>query len=242
MAKFHWRFFLHRWHRRIGLVAALFVLLLVTTGILLNHTNDIGLDRMPLENAWLRAHYGLDKGGVDAGKPASYRFAGRELQARDGQLRLAGIRLTDCPQLIGVMETQDQVLVVCPDRLVLLTPDGELIDQADSLRGIPSGLSAVAVQGNNVFLRQGETSLGVNLNDLSVHPVEAAPDVAWQGAQETIDATPMDAITWERVVLDLHSGRLFGHFGVWLVDLMAIGAALLALSGLVLARRRHRAR
>jgi len=240
VAKFHWRFWFHRWHRRIGMVAAFFVLLLVVTGILLNHTNDIGLDRAPLENHWLRAHYGLGNEGGEAEKASPHRLAGRELRVLDGQLWLGSERLTDCSQLIGVMEKQDQVLVVCPDRLVLLTPDGQMIDQADSLRGIPAGLSALAVQGDNILLRQGDTSLGVNLADLSVHPVEAAPDVAWQGSLAAMNAAPVEAITWERVVLDLHSGRLFGRFGVWLVDLMAVGAALLAISGLVLAQRRHR--
>lgn len=242
MAKFHWRFFLHRWHRRIGMTAALFVLLLVVTGLLLNHTNDIGLDRVPLEHRWLRAHYGLGNAEADVVQAGQHRLAGRELQVRDGQLWLDSERLTDCPQLIGVMEKPDQVLVVCPDRLVLLTPDGQMIDQADSLRGIPAGLSAVAEHGDSILLRQGKTSLGVDLADLSVHPVEAAPDVAWQGSLAAMDAAPVEAITWERVVLDLHSGRLFGRFGVWLVDLMALGAAVLAISGLVLARRRQRVR
>lgn len=222
------------------MVAALFVLLLVVTGLLLNHTNDIGLDRAPLENRWLRAHYGLGNEEVDAEKSASYRLAGYALRMRDGQLWLGNERLTDCSQLIGVMEKQDQVLVVCSDRLVLLTPDGQMIDQADSLRGIPAGLSALAVQGDNIYLRRGDTSLGVNLADLSVHPVGEAPDVAWQSSPAAMNAAPVDAITWERVVLDLHSGRLFGRFGVFLVDLMAVGAALLAISGLVLAQRRHR--
>lgn len=239
MARLHLRFVLLRWHRRIGVVAALFLLLLAVTGLLLNHTHDIGLDRMPLQNAWLRSHYGLSG---DAATTTRHTLAGRPLSARDGQLWLGDERLTDCSHLVGVMSRRDEVLVVCPDRLVLLTPDGQLVDQADGLRGIPAGLSAYSEQGDTILVKTADSSLGVNLADLSVQAVTAGPDVVWQGNAPAASAeAPADAITWERVVLDLHSGRLFGKAGVWVVDVMGVASILLALSGLVLYfRRRHR--
>lgn len=238
MLKSHWRFVFLRWHRRIGVAVALFLLLLAVTGILLNHSHDIGLDHKPLENRWLRAHYGLESAGTaSAGK---HELAGRALRVRDGQLWLGEDQLTDCAHLVGVMESREQVLVVCPDRLVLLTPDGQLIDQADSLRGIPSGLSAVSSDGDTILLKTADSSLGVNLADLSVHQVQTGPDVVWQEPVMAMPSAPVDAITWERVMLDLHSGRLFGSFGVWLVDLTGIATIVLALSGVWLFFRRRR--
>lgn len=238
MARSHLRFVFLRWHRRIGVAAAVLLLLLAVTGLLLNHTHDVGLDRMPLENRWLRAHYGLESTVV----APQHTVAGRPLRATDGQLWLGGERLTDCPHLVGVMSRRDEVLVVCPDRLILLTPDGQMIDQADSLRGIPSGLSGYSEQGDTILLKTADNSLGVNLSDLSVQAVAVGPDVVWQGAAPAGDAVaPAEAITWERVMLDLHSGRLFGRVGVWVVDVMGVASVLLALSGLVLYfRRRHR--
>jgi len=41
-------------------------------------------------------------------------------------------------------------------------------------------------------------------------------------------------LSWERVMLDLHSGRLFGTAGVWVVDVAAVLLLFLALSGFVL--------
>ena len=38
-------------------------------------------------------------------------------------------------------------------------------------------------------------------------------------------------ITYERIVVDLHSGRLFGSFGVTLIDLVTIGIILLSMTG-----------
>lgn len=236
MNKSHWRFFLLRWHRRTGVVVALFVLLLVITGILINHAHELGLDSSPLQNNWLRARYGLPA--------AAAGIAADGVQVHDGRLYVDGQFRAECARLVGVMEKEKagQRLVVCPDRLLLLTSDGELIDQADNLRGIPSGLSAIGRQGDDILLKQGESIFGVDLMDLSLHPLAGSPEVVWQGDAEAGPAVvsgSVPGITWERVLLDLHSGRLFGRYGPWLVDVMALLFAALAISGLVLARRRH---
>lgn len=234
MARSHWRFFLLRWHRRLGVVSALFVLLLVVTGVLLNHGHELGLDRLPLENPWLRRHYGLPA-ETDAG--LVQQLPAGELRVHAGKLQFNGRALADCSRLVGVVEQQGQILAVCSNRLLLLTPEGELIDQADRLRGVPEGLSAVRTQRGEVLLRNGEGSFSVDLNDLSIRPL--APDRA-AGQPSAKDLQPAD-LSWERVLEDLHSGRLFGRFGVWLMDGMAILFAILAVSGLVMAwRRPHR--
>ena len=49
---------LWRWHRRLGLAAALFVLLLAGSGILLNHTADLGLERRFIDWPLLHRLYG----------------------------------------------------------------------------------------------------------------------------------------------------------------------------------------
>jgi len=38
-------------------------------------------------------------------------------------------------------------------------------------------------------------------------------------------------ISWQRVVLDMHSGRWFGPLGPWIVDLAALVLLFLACSG-----------
>jgi hypothetical protein len=38
-------------------------------------------------------------------------------------------------------------------------------------------------------------------------------------------------LSWERLLLDLHSGRLFGQAGVWIVDAVGVLLITLASSG-----------
>ncbi|MCF7982624.1 MAG: hypothetical protein K9K86_11625, partial [Pseudomonadales bacterium] len=50
-----------RWHRRIALIAAIFVVLLALTGLLINHANELGLDKQQLQGSWVARWYGIKK-------------------------------------------------------------------------------------------------------------------------------------------------------------------------------------
>ena len=62
---------------------------------------------------------------------------------------------------------------------------------------------------------------------------------------ETLEATGrkpnlFSLISWERLLLDIHSGRVLGSLGVVLVDLMALLFMLMAASGVwIWSRRRN---
>lgn len=219
----------------VSAVAALAVLLLVATGLLLNHRADLGLDRAPVEHPWLRSFYGTPA-VAEAAPGLAHRLPTGDLAVQDGQLRLNDKVLGDCPRLIGVVEQPGQILAACSNRLILLTPEGELIRQADTLRSIPDGLSAVGRRGDEVLVRQGESTFSVNLGDLSVTP--ASPDGQGQSPETTVGGEAAD-VAWEQVVLDLHSGRVFGRHGPWFMDALALLFTVLALSGLVLFWRRR---
>lgn len=47
-------------------------------------------------------------------------------------------------------------------------------------------------------------------------------------------------LPWERVILDLHSGRIFGPWGPWLMDAAAILLLFLAGSGVSIWWKRQR--
>ena len=51
---------LYRWHRRIGMIAVLFVVVLSITGILLNHNAQLDLNKTKVTSSWLLALYGMD--------------------------------------------------------------------------------------------------------------------------------------------------------------------------------------
>jgi hypothetical protein len=233
----HWRFFLLRWHRRIGVLAALFVVMLSVTGILLNHSHDFGFDTRPLESRWLRHYYGLP---AERDQGLRHRLVAGELQVRSEFLQFNQQKIAPCSQLLSVIEQGQLVLAACSGRLFLLTQDGELVDQADALRGVPEGPALLSLVQGQVILQQGDRRFQVDLTDLSLRPL--ARDMAAPAAKVISIETAVGDIHWERVLFDVHSGRLFGRYGPWLMDIMAVLFVVLAVSGLVMARRRHHRR
>ena len=51
--------FIRHWHARIGVLAALFFLFLAISGVALNHTDALNLDKQAVSTNWLMRWYGL---------------------------------------------------------------------------------------------------------------------------------------------------------------------------------------
>ncbi len=52
----------------------------------------------------------------------------------------------------------------------------------------------------------------------------------WYGLPPATEGV-QEVVTWDRLLLDLHTGRFFGHLGPYVMDLAAILLLLLAVSG-----------
>jgi len=54
------RFTAFLWHRRIGLFALVLVVILAITGLMLNHTEKLGLAESYISREWLLNWYGIE--------------------------------------------------------------------------------------------------------------------------------------------------------------------------------------
>lgn len=229
------RIFFLKWHRTLGLAAALFVLVLVGTGIALNHGNSLSLDHDPAPS-WALPLYGIEPALPGEGFQAGEQW----LVESERQLFFNNSGIGRCaPPLIGAVALDGMILAICQDILYLFTASGELIESSVdipepllSLQGKDSASSVALVQGR---FRQYQ----FDVDAFSWLPLPNAAAIQSVKSQtlpvniaEAIAADRVIAdITWERFLLDLHSGRLFGDWGVWFVDLVAIILAVLAVSG-----------
>jgi len=234
---------LYIWHRYIGLAAAAFVIILSATGLALNHTEQLELDTTHMQSDLLLDWYGVhaphDMTSYQAG-PHTITAAGDRIYWNTTEL--PGIQ----PPLLGAIEYAGLVVVAVPGKLLLFTPGGDLIEQLDGAAGVPAGMQAIGITPGN---------------DLAVHAAHGyyrttADFLDWQET-DTLDADWVSAVepsaalnsavqaayrgtglSLERVMLDIHSGRILGSWGVYLVDAAAILFLLLALSGVWLWARR----
>ncbi len=50
---------LREWHRKLGIMAAFFIIFLSLSGVALNHTTTLSLAHQPISNLWLLDLYGI---------------------------------------------------------------------------------------------------------------------------------------------------------------------------------------
>jgi hypothetical protein len=232
------------WHRHIGLASALFVILLTLTGLLLNHTDDLALNSRHVQSPLVLDWYGI--------KAPDAMFS---YTAGSGTVTEVGTQVywntTPIPQvstpLLGSVEAHGLVIIGAGEQLLLFTPDGELIERLDNSAGIPTGIQSLGrnAAGDLVV----KTAHGIYQADSSILKWHETADAAltW-----TVPVDPPPALraalqrayrgtglTLERVLLDIHSGRILGSRGVYVVDAAALLFLLLASSGVWLWRRHH---
>ncbi len=233
-----------KWHRYFGLVIAFFVVLLATTGILLNHTEELELSQRQISNPLLLTLYGIPAPEVVAvfTTPKHRLVVGKQAAMLDNHPIAAP------PPVNGLVEANGILVLASGDSVMLLTPDGELIDSITA----PAPVERIGLAGNRVVVESGDTKYVLNEEMTQLQPsqnlLEAAPDWSTPAAltkaqrDQATNLLPRNSIPLERVILDLHSGRLFGYAGVIVFDLIAIAMVVLALTGLWMWLWRNRRR
>lgn len=237
--------FARHWHARAGVLAALFFLFLAFTGLALNHTDTFKLDRKEVDAGWLMCWYGLKsevpthgylfESGYFIGDGERWVMDGRELPgvagAAKGAVEIAGIRY-----------------IAAAASLQLYQADGSLIDK---LTG--SALPALPIHklGRRDEMLVLDTAQGIfssadgltwesasSTGVVWAHPQALPPKAASDSAAHFAPSLPL-----ERVLLDVHSGRILGRFGPFAMDLVALVLMALALSGIWIylrsIRKRH---
>jgi uncharacterized iron-regulated membrane protein len=239
---------LYIWHRYIGLSTALFVVVLSVTGLALNHTESLQLDTWHVQSDTLLNWYGIKAPDTIV----SYR-AGTHAFSQLGNSVYRDLQLLPSAEgaLAGAVEFADLIVTGLEGSLLLFTASGELIEQLGPAAGVPAGIQAIGSNPTGKLVIKTAQGIYQTDENFITWAATTGSGVAWA------EAAPLDEglaralrDTWrgsglslERVLLDVHSGRILGEAGVWLVDAAALLFLLLAGSGLWLwGRRRASAR
>lgn len=222
------------WHRRLGLLALLLVFVLSITGILLNHTETLKLDERTVNSDLLMDWYGINPQG-----PAKkFSTASHWLAHWDQQLFLNGERLQTSAQTVhGMIETADMLAVALDQQLLLMDFDGEVIE----LMPLQTVISRIGLSENRLALLDNNDEFYLadrHISQLQQQPIQATQ---WSDA-EPVEGEQLEqlkllyrgkGLDMERLVLDLHSGRLFHPtWGVYIMDASAIIMMFLGVSGI----------
>lgn len=223
--------FIRRWHARLGLTAALFFIVLVVTGIALNHTERLGLAHTAIQSDALNRWYGLPSPRILAAYPDAAFVATPETWLYQGRKLAEG-----GGAVMGVVALPDMLAVASSQSLVLYTPPGERIDtlRGSALPHLP--ITALGRRGDAIVIKT-PSGMFTSSDGLAWQPLQNG-DVIWAQAAppsaSLVNQLPQltPSLPLERIVLDFHSGRLLGVYGPYLMDLAAVFLLILSLSGI----------
>lgn len=230
---------LREWHRKLGIIAAFFLVFLSISGIALNHTDTLSLAHTPIKSTWLLEHYGISS-------PNNVRFYGdNNLIVTDNLVWLGDELLFEsASNIIGITPMTINELqafaVVSIDQLYFYSQSGELIDQLGDESGFPIGASAIALSDGMLVIKSISGTMQYNSDTFLFRDIKPKIKFKWilsnQVEEKKISVAKLNYrsqhLTVERIVLDAHSGRILGLFGVLFMDAVAVLLILLSMSGI----------
>lgn len=226
--------FVRHWHARVGVLAALFFIMLTITGLLLNHTERLQLDSKPVGTPWLMQWYGLKSLSPDHGYLSRQGYA-----ASDGQRHVLNGKMLDefAGPLLGLAEINEAYYLATTSSIHIYDMDGRLIEKLSGMALPAPFISRIGSADDDLLI---ETNQGTfkSKDGLSWEKHTGTPP-RWS-ALEPLPADKKTKVSklfaptlpLERIVLDVHSGRILGRHGPLVMDLVALVLLALSLSGI----------
>lgn len=222
-----------KYHQKIGLMSVIVVILLSITGILLNHTEELSLKKQSVNSHFIQNWYGIElpkksqvfKLGEDWVSVYGNHTWVNQTQLNDSKTTCAAnipIGYFLCSETHGLLYTEQWELI---DRISYPAEKQapKLFNQSPQLT--ISFADNTQWQLNEEFTQLQQVS---NLTSQDFSQVTLPKEI-----EKQIEAHyQSNGINWERLLLDLHSGRFFGSLGVWIIDLFAILFVVLGITGI----------
>lgn len=234
---------LHRWHRRIGVLASVFLIWMSLSGWLLNHTGALDLARIKVHASWILQRYGIknDMPTQEFMAAPHWLVVTPDATWFDGKIIAASLG-----KPLGMVASNRMIFVASAAQLHVLADDGALIDTIDAsqlpianIARIGSGCGGVAIADATKIFASND---GANWQPCDADIVWAISAPLTTAQQQQIKPLLQPGVSLERVILDLHSGRFLGAWGPYFVDALGLGLTLLALSGLWMYSQQRRRR
>ena len=158
---------LREWHRRLGIMAAFFLIFLSISGIALNHTEGLKLSKIKITNQFLLNYYGIKP-------PQNIRFY-QNISITDNQVWLNDNLLIESDQAVITSGKFGQFyFVLSKDQLSLFTEQGEMVEQITPIMGLPEAISNVSITGNQLVVNTADGYLQTDENFLDWTPINSS--------------------------------------------------------------------
>ncbi len=232
----------HIWHRYIGVTVSLFVIILSATGLFLNFSDTLKLNKTHTSSSWLLDHYNIGNFNVSSFQTNKHLIS----QASNFVYLNGRYALNLNESLVGALNLNEYILLATQTSLVVIDRDGQIIDEIGEFTGLPENPLGISITEDGHPVIRGINTYWRGSNELSAWQPLKGPHPKWVAPTETPNNintliqqhARSNEISYERVLLDLHSGRLLGGWGQNIMSVVAILLVILAVTGIVIWLRR----
>lgn len=231
--------FLRDWHKRAGLFAFLFMGWLGFSGILINQSASWGYDVIPIYAGPVMWLYGLKPEPPVSGFSADGHWMAltQEGTVLDAKPVVPKVKLP-IGLAAGGPASQPLLFIASADYVAVLTPDGARFDElrppilpvsvVRRIGKVRDKPGAIAVQDLDAF----QSVDGVGWSPVDPALVDWSTEMELPAEQrERLVEYSRPSVTLEHVLVDAHSGAIFGRGGVYVINAVGVAAVWLAISG-----------
>lgn len=225
------------WHRRIGVIAALPVLFLSITGMILNNSQPLGLDNISITNQQIVKWYGM----TPSESPVAINHKETWVATLENILFVNGQEVAkNSKKLTGVTDSETGLVIATTEAIYIWDKDEGILVEQIAGAALPSG-SILALQNNSERIlldtTSGQYSFDLALTSFQKDNRSPLPSFSPQTLpkniyDQIIETWRGNGLTLWRVLLDIHSGAFFGGAGKWLTDVWSILLVILVMSGI----------
>ncbi len=229
-------------HRYIGLSVAIIAIHLSITGILLNHTNDIGIDKNYINSSTVLGWYGISHPASLSGHKLNEHWISQWNDDIYFNKKIIGQSINP---LRGATTTEHFFALATSETIWLITIDGDIIEKLNAPGEKLGDIIQLGHQNKFIVIKTEQGLFKADADLVSWQPIEDT-GIVWSD-MDIVPAQLSDeiftqghSISWERVLLDVHSGRIATKAGTFLIDLAGIALIILAISGFTIWFKRRR--
>jgi hypothetical protein len=220
-------------HRLAGILVVVPVLLLVATGVPLQFTEQLQLSQTAVRIDWLHSNYGIVA-------PQTAIVSEGVMQLEDLLIldaREVDTRFMQAGALVGSVTFERVTIVAMKNALAIVPLDSAI--QIEVVRP-PQPILRFGVSAADALVIHTDTGQFVSHDLAATWEPTAIPNAEWRTRERVQTDLPTQSsyrasqLNWERVLQDLHSGRLFGRIGEWIMNFASFALVVLALTGLTM--------
>ncbi len=222
---------LRKIHRWVGLLSALWLLQLAVTGLLLQHADDFKLTQThvssPTVLKWFG--YGTRQQVWDLDQQVIYQV--------DEVVGFSTLQVKIAAPLTAAALWQDQWMVATADTLYGFNQQGETVLQLDDFDGLPTPVSALDADKENLYIQAGERwyrllpSGEFQATTQTINQPIQARSMTTAEQQQFLAVALQDKLSYDKVLHGIHAGI---QGSKWLNSLSALALMFLCFSGIYL--------